>query len=70
VLREGTAVLGLFATVAPAAEVPPEILDLVRQRDEARRARDWASSDLLRDRIQAQGYRLEDNPAGTRVRRA
>ncbi|WP_353218083.1 cysteine--tRNA ligase [Sandarakinorhabdus sp.] len=43
---------------------------LVAQRTAARRARDWAESDRLRDALAAEGIVLEDSPAGTIWRRA
>jgi cysteinyl-tRNA synthetase len=66
-VRELTGVLGL-ALRSEADEVPAEIAELARQRDAARAARDWATADALRDRIQAQGYVVEDTPGGTVVR--
>jgi cysteinyl-tRNA synthetase len=55
---------------AEAGEVPDEIADLARQRDEARAAKDWAAADALRDRIVAAGFVAEDGPDGTVVRPA
>jgi cysteinyl-tRNA synthetase len=52
------------------AEVPAEMVDLARQRDEARAARDWARADALRDQIKAAGYVIEDTPTGSVVRPA
>lgn len=43
---------------------PPEILALVRQREEARHQRDWATADSLRERITAMGWEVRDTPAG------
>lgn len=51
-------------------EVPAELLELARQRDDARAQKDWARADALRDEIQAQGFVVEDTPAGTQVRPA
>jgi cysteinyl-tRNA synthetase len=66
-VREMTGALGLEMR-ASGGEVPPELLDLARQRDEARADRDWATADALRDEIKSQGYIVEDTPAGTVVR--
>jgi cysteinyl-tRNA synthetase len=52
------------------AEVPAEMVELARQRDEARAARDWPRADALRDQIKAAGYVVEDTPAGAVVRPA
>jgi cysteinyl-tRNA synthetase len=53
-----------------AADVPAEVLDRARQRDEARSAKDFASADVLRDELVADGWVVEDTPSGTSVRRA
>jgi cysteinyl-tRNA synthetase len=42
---------------------------LVRRRDEARAARDWARADALRDELEAAGWLVEDGADGTRIRR-
>jgi cysteinyl-tRNA synthetase len=55
---------------AEEGEVPGEIRELARRRDDARAAKDWARADALRDRIVAAGYVVEDAPAGTEVRPA
>ena len=55
---------------ADADEVPPEVAELARRRDDARAAKDWATADALRDDLQAQGWRVEDGAGGTEVRRA
>jgi cysteinyl-tRNA synthetase len=52
------------------AKVPEAILELARQRDEARAAKDWARADALRARITDAGYVVEDTPVGTEVRTA
>ena len=52
------------------ADVPAEMVDLARQRDEARAARDWPRADALRDQIKAAGYVVEDTATGSVVRPA
>lgn len=44
-----------------------EVLVLVRQRDEARAARDWKRSDQLRDQLKALGFEVRDTPKGTEL---
>lgn len=51
-------------------EVPAEILDLQRQRDEARVNKDWQASDRLRDEIRGRGWVIEDGSQGSVMRRA
>ena len=50
-------------------ELPEEIAALVEERAEARKNRDWARSDELRDRIIKAGYILEDTKQGQKVRK-
>lgn len=45
-------------------EIPEPIAALVRERDEARAAKDFARSDELRDRIDALGFRVRDTAQG------
>ncbi|MFN2239690.1 MAG: cysteine--tRNA ligase, partial [Thermoanaerobaculia bacterium] len=57
--------------IRPAAEqnLDEEIESLIEARNAARKARDFARSDQLRDELLAKGIILEDTPAGTRWRR-
>jgi cysteinyl-tRNA synthetase len=48
---------------------PSEIEHLVEQRQAARRRRDFAESDRIRDDLAARGILLEDGPGGTRWKR-
>jgi len=59
--------VGLEAT--GTVEVPEAVLELGRQRDQARAERDFATGDRLRDEIVAFGFIVEDTPGGTRIRR-
>ncbi len=45
-----------------------EIQELVRKRDEARRAKDFATSDAIRDQLTAMGLEVMDTAEGTKVR--
>lgn len=58
-------VLGVvFFGKAAKAEVPAEIQALLDRRAEARKAKDWAESDRLRDEIAAAGWTVKDSKAG------
>jgi cysteinyl-tRNA synthetase len=63
-------VLGLFQGAAPpplavAPELRARIESLVAQRQEARRRRDFAAADRLRNELEALGVVLEDTRSGT-----
>lgn len=60
-------ILGILSKKEEA--LPEEIADLVRQRAEARKNKDWAKSDELRDMIVRAGYILEDTKQGQKVRK-
>jgi len=51
-------------------EVPAEILERAKARDEARAAKDWAAADTIRDELTAAGWLVEDTADGTQVRPA
>jgi cysteinyl-tRNA synthetase len=46
------------------------IASLIEKRNAARKARDFAESDRIRDELKSQGITLEDGPGGTTWRRA
>ncbi len=51
------------------AEIDDESARLVAERDDARRARDFARADALRDELVARGWTVEDTASGTAIRR-
>jgi cysteinyl-tRNA synthetase len=52
-----------------SGEVDEEARRLVTQRDEARRAKDFARADSLRDQLVALGWTVEDTSSGTAIHR-
>jgi len=61
-------VLGLMLDQADQEEaLPAEVQELVEARRKAREARDWATSDRLRDEIQTLGYVVQDGKAGMKL---
>lgn len=51
-------------------DIPAEVADLVEQRRAARKAKDFALADALRDKITALGYTVEETRQGTIVKKA
>jgi cysteinyl-tRNA synthetase len=70
---EFDAVLGVLSLRRAEEEQPPvavgEIERLIEERHAARRRRDFAAADRVRDDLAARGVILEDGPAGTRWKR-
>jgi len=56
-------VLGL-ESLMERAEAPPAVTALADQREAARRARDWAEADRLRDELREMGWEVRDGPQG------
>jgi cysteinyl-tRNA synthetase len=67
-LRDLDRVLGVLPDAEEALE--PEVQAMLDERAAARAARDWASSDRLRDELAARGIAVEDTRDGQRWRRA
>jgi cysteinyl-tRNA synthetase len=68
-LSRADAVLGLELTGPPLGHDEREqIEELVRRRDAARQAQDYATADALRSEIESKGAIVEDTPEGTRWR--
>ncbi|MFA5794472.1 MAG: cysteine--tRNA ligase [Candidatus Brocadiia bacterium] len=66
-LKEFDSVLGVLAE--PAAAVPPEIEALVREREDARKRRDFKRSDEIRQQlIRGWGIIVEDKVEGQRIK--
>jgi len=48
-------------------EIPPETQQMLTERGQAQKERDFSRADELRDRIAEQGYVVEDSPYGPRI---
>ena len=53
---------------APAADdTPAEVLELIEKRTAAKKAKNWAEADAIRDQLKALGYAVVDTPAGPKA---
>ncbi|MHC4954848.1 MAG: cysteine--tRNA ligase [Planctomycetota bacterium] len=68
--READHVFGILDDPKAAEDLDAEIEGLIGQRDAARAAKDFATSDRIRDELKARGIELIDTAQGTRWKRA
>ena len=69
IFTELTDVLGLIYTNKDESD-DSEIESLIAQRTEARKNKDWATADKIRDQLKAMNIILEDTPQGIKWHRA
>ena len=63
-------VLGLLYNRNAEKNLDDEIEALIQARNDARKAKNWAEADRIRDELKAQGIVLEDTPQGVKWHRA
>ncbi len=68
-ILELTGVLGIELTDNDEDGIPSEITELVNQRAEAKKNKDFAEADRIRDLIASKGYSVKDTPQGPQVER-
>jgi len=61
--------LGITDMKEEKLEVGAEVKDLVREREEARKKKDWKRSDVLRGLIKERGFLIEDKADGPKLTR-
>lgn len=68
-LHELTSVLGLLQqeTEEEAPQIEPEIQALIDERQAARKEKNFARADEIRDILKAKGITLKDTPQGVQV---
>jgi cysteinyl-tRNA synthetase len=49
--------------------LPPEAAELIKKREEARKAKDWKTADAVRAQLKAMGIAIEDTAQGVRWKR-
>jgi len=60
-------VLGIFVEPTTSHAIPPDVQELVERRAAARKEKNFAESDRLRDAIAALGWQVKDTPQGQRL---
>ncbi|MGN1417782.1 MAG: cysteine--tRNA ligase [Acutalibacteraceae bacterium] len=70
IFDELTDVLGLLYNRKAAGSLDDEIELLIEKRNAARKEKNWAEADRIRDELKAQGIVLEDTPQGVKWHRA
>ena len=68
-IRELTGVLGIELFGNEEEGIPAEITELVEARTAAKKAKDFAEADRIRDELKAKGYIVKDTPNGPQVER-
>lgn len=67
-LKRFDSVLGVMTFEPRQEEIPSDVLDAVEKRVQAKKDKNWALADQLRDFITAKGFVLEDSPKGSKVK--
>jgi len=68
-LKELGAVFGILEKGLEEETIPREVEELIKEREEARKRKDWKRADETRQEIRKRGFVLEDTPEGPRWRR-
>lgn len=68
-LQKFDTVLAIFDFESSKETIPAELEEALVKRLEARKEKNWALADSLRDFIHSKGYVIEDTPAGARLKK-
>lgn len=68
IIRELGGTLGILQK-STEEDVEDEIQELINKREEARKEKNWALADEIRDKLKERGILLEDTPQGVRWKR-
>ncbi len=67
---ELTQIMGLLYHRKKAETIPAQVLELAEQRKAARKAKDFAKADAIRDEIAKLGYTIRETRQGTEIKKA
>lgn len=62
-------ILKLKLTQKEDINIPTNILELMNEREQSRKDKNWKLSDELRDKIKEQGYLVEDKPGNQKIKK-
>ncbi|MCC6127842.1 MAG: cysteine--tRNA ligase [Chlamydiae bacterium] len=68
-LSDWNEVLAVLPLHSAAERIPEDLTELLAQREEARKSKNWLLSDQLRDEILSHGFLIEDTPSGARLKK-
>lgn len=68
-LKRFDTVLGVLSFKKAVEDIPKDLEEALQKRIEARKQKNWALADQLRDLIASRGYVIEDTPAGARLKK-
>lgn len=66
-IKEIDKVLGLNLLEKEKVHIPEEINSLLKEREHARKNKDWNKSDIIRDKIKQRGFIVQDTGEGQKV---
>lgn len=69
-MRRFDSVLGVLTFEKSADEIPNELHEALEKRIQARKDKNWALADSLRDFIISKGYVIEDTASGARLKKS
>lgn len=69
-MKKFNTVLGVIHFEKVADSIPSELINALKEREEARKLKNWAKADQLRDLITSSGYLIEDTTEGVRLKKA
>lgn len=68
-IKDFEKIFGLNLTKIEKEQIPKEIIELVKEREKARKNKDFKTSDKLREQINKKGYLIEDSKDGYKIRK-
>lgn len=68
-LLELDKILGLKLSETKTEEIPEEIINMAEERNEAKRNKNWAEADRLREEINKRGYLVEDTKDDCKIKK-